>query len=90
MAYDRAVFTEHARLRMARREIAESAVQAVLLHPVSDRQERPGRRVLQGRIQWGSPPQPYLLRVFVASARNPPEVVTVYQTRNFSKVEAAP
>lgn len=90
MRYAEAVFTDHARVKMARREVTEEQVLGVLARPESDQLVRPGRRVLQGQMLWGSPPQPYLLRVFADVDRNPPEIVTVYLTSKFANYGASP
>ena len=88
MQYDDAVYTEHAQIKMARRDITSDQVRSVLLGPDSDHLVRPGRRVIQGRIPWGNPPRMYLLRVFLDVDRRPAEIVTVYLTGKFAKYEA--
>jgi len=76
--------TDHARYEMSRRQISEAAVAHILSAPEQIEMVRPGRAVLQSRIEFGEPPQAGLLRVFVDVDRHPPEVVTAYRT---SKVE---
>jgi hypothetical protein len=83
----RAVYrlTDHAKDEMARRQITEPDVAAVLAAPEQVEQMRAGREVWQSRIQAGDPPKAYLLRVFVDVDREPPEVVTVYRTSKVTK-----
>jgi len=88
--YDDAVYTDHAREKMARRELTTDQVMGVLQAPDAEFPVRPGRRVLQRRIRWGNPPQDYLLRVFVDVDRIPPEIVTVYLASKIAKYEANP
>jgi hypothetical protein len=90
MKYDQVVFSDHARIRMGRRDISEALVREALGRPESDRLVREGRRVLQAGALWGEPPRMYLIRVFVDVDRNPPEIVTAYLTRKFGKYEVSP
>ena len=78
------VVTDHARLEMRRRDIAEAEIAAVLATPEQRHEVRPGRCVYQSRVAAGDTTRVYLLRVFVDTDREPPEVVTAYRT---SKVE---
>jgi hypothetical protein len=77
--------TAHAREEMARRQISEADVAQVLATPEQSEIVRAGREVYQSRIEVGEPSQSYLLRVFVDTGREPPEVVTVYRTSKISK-----
>jgi hypothetical protein len=88
MAYDNAVFTDHAQGMLIRRRISAEQVRHVLRFPDADFLMRPGRRLVQGRILWGDPPAPYLLRVVMDADRDPIEVVTAYLTSKFAKYEA--
>ena len=76
--------TDHARFEMGRRQISETEVADVLKAPEQTETVRVGREVYQSRLQRGAPLRSYLLRVFVDSAGDVPEVVTAYLT---SKVE---
>lgn len=44
---------------------------------------RPGREVLQSRVQFGN--RQYLVRVFVDIGEWPPQVVTAYRTSRIAK-----
>jgi hypothetical protein len=77
--------TDHARLEMERRQIAEAAIAHVLAVPEQIEITRPGRAVYQSRIESGEPAQTYLLRVFVDIDRRPAEVVTAYRTSKVGK-----
>lgn len=74
-----AVIKEHARLQMAKRQIAEADVRAVLSRPEAILPVRPGRVVAQSAIDG------YLIRVFVDIDREPPDVVTAYRTSKIEK-----
>lgn len=78
------VFTDHALLEMARREISEEDVKDVLANPEQTEMVREGRAVYQAKRAMNMPPRIYLLRIFVDIDIVPPYVVTVYRT---SKVE---
>ena len=75
--------TSHAAFEMQRRGIDKAALQRVLDAPEQRETVRPGRDVLQSRIDCGG--KPYLVRVFVDVDRRPPEVVTVYRTSKIEK-----
>ena len=75
--------TSHAFLEMARRGIGETIVRRVLTTPEQRRPVRPGRDVLQSRIEFST--EVYLVRVFVDVDRKPAEVATVYRTSNLMK-----
>ena len=77
--------TDHARDEMARRQITEAEVSAVLSAPEQIDEVGEGRAVYQSRAETGEPPKTYLLRVFVDIDREPPEVVTAYRTSRLDK-----
>jgi hypothetical protein len=77
--------TDHAREEMARRQINETDVSRVLSAPEQSELVRAGRQVCQSRLEMGQPAKTYLLRVFVDTDREPPEVVTVYRTSKIGK-----
>ncbi len=79
------VFTDHALNEMARREIIQEDVRAVLSNPEQMEIVREGRAVYQARRVRGQPPKTYILRVFVDIDRKPPYVVTVYRTSKIEK-----
>lgn len=79
------IITPHARFEIARRGLTEEVVRSVLASPEQREEIRPGRVVLQSRVEMGMPPKAYLLRVFVDEDRDPPEVVTAYRTSKISK-----
>jgi hypothetical protein len=78
-------FTEHALIEMARRQISEEDVKAVLADPEQTEIVRAGRAVYQSRLEMGQPPNIYLLRVFRDIDPKPPYVVTVYRTSKIEK-----
>jgi hypothetical protein len=82
--------SEHARIAIARRSIAEEQLRAVLRSPekIADG-NRPGRQVAQGTVTLGDPPLRVLLRVVVDLTSDPPEVVTAYATTQFKRYGAA-
>ena len=81
--------TDHARLAMARRDIAEAQVRGVLRSPQAVLPgNRPGRQVAQGPVKLGDRRRPVLLRVVVDMDRSPPEVVTAYATTHFARYGA--
>jgi Domain of unknown function (DUF4258) len=89
--FSAARISEHARIAMARREITEAQVREVLRTPPAVVPgNRPGRSVVQSPVTLGEPPQRVLLRVVVDLGQNPPEVVTVYATTQFSRYGAKP
>jgi len=77
--------TDHARIEMARRQISEADVDAVLSAPEQVEYVREGRLVCQSRVEAGKSAQTYLLRVFLDVDRDVPEVVTVYRTSKIEK-----
>ena len=79
------VFTDHALIEMARRQISEEDVKRVLAKPEQTEMVREGRAVYQSRLEMGKPPKTYLIRVFVDINPRPPYVVTVYRTSKIEK-----
>ena len=79
------VFTDHALIEMARRQISEEDVKTVLAKPEQTEIVREGRAVYQSRLEMGEPPKIYLVRVFVDIDPRPPYVVTVYRTSKIEK-----
>lgn len=75
--------TSHAAFEMQRRGVAESVVRGVLAAPEQRYPVRPGRDVLQSRVEVQG--KTYLVRVFVDIDRSPAEVVTVYVTSRVAK-----
>ena len=79
------MMTEHALFEMKRRGLSKELVQSVLSAPEQQLEARPGRLVLQSRVKIGEQGKTYLVRVFVDTDREPPEVVTAYRTNKVSK-----
>lgn len=77
------VFTPHALTEMRRRNIDKSLVAEVIANPEQRIGIRPGRDVLQSRIDFGG--MVYLVRVFIDVDRSPAEVVTAYRTSKVAK-----
>ncbi|MDD5749105.1 MAG: DUF4258 domain-containing protein [Actinomycetota bacterium] len=77
------VVTPHATLEMRRRNIDEAVVAHILADPEQRIPVRPGREVLQSRIDFAG--RIYLVRVFVDVDRSPAEVVTVYRAGRIEK-----
>ena len=73
----------HATLEMERRGLDEAVVRRVLIAPEQRESVRPGRDVLQSRIELDK--KAYLIRVFVDVDRQPAEVVTAYRTSRIDK-----
>ena len=78
-------YTDHALSEMARRGISEDQISAVLARPEQSEPIRKGRTVYQSKLNFGEPPKEYILRVFVDTDRNPPQVVTAYRTSKIEK-----
>ena len=78
-------FTDHALIEMARRQISQEDVAAVLANPDQTEMVREGRAVYQSRLEMGEPPKTFLLRVFVDIDPRPPYVITVYRTSKIEK-----
>ena len=81
----RHVLTDRARMEMRRRGISESDVAAVLVSPDQSEEVSPGRCVYQSRVTFENSSTVYLLRVFVDTKGDPPEVVTAYRTSKIEK-----
>jgi uncharacterized protein DUF4258 len=79
------VFSDHALIEMARREISQEEVRNVLANPEQTERVREGRAVYQAKCDTVEPPKTYILRVFVDIDRKPPYVVTVYRTSKIEK-----
>ncbi len=79
------VFTDHALIEMARRQITQEDVKNVLANPEQTEIVREGRAVYQAKREIGVPPGNYLLRVFVDIDCKPPSIVTVYRTSKIEK-----
>ena len=77
--------TDHAQLEIELRRISETVITRVLSAPEQIEMIRPGRVVYQSRVEFGDPPQPYLVRIFVDIDRQLPEVVTAYRTSKIDK-----
>ena len=75
--------TPHAAFEMHHRGIDETTVRQVLNHPEQREMVRPGREVLQSRLELEG--RNYLVRVFVDIDRVPLEVVTAYRTSKIEK-----
>ena len=77
------VITDHGVTELKRRGLSEETIDGVLKNPAQRSEVRPGRVVLQSRVQeFGVE---YLVRVFVDIDRTPAEVVTAYRTSKVSK-----
>ena len=79
------VITEHAAFEMQRRGLTQEIIESVMDSPDQVIEVRPGRIILQSRIERGDPPKLYLIRAFVDVDRQPAEVVTAYQTSRVAK-----
>lgn len=77
------VFTPHAVFEIGRRGLAEELVRRVLHAPEQRTTVRPGRDVLQSRIDIEN--RLYLVRVIVDTDRSPAEIVTAYRTSKIDK-----
>jgi hypothetical protein len=77
------VLTQHATVVLQRRGLDEAIVRQVLAAPEERKAVRPGRDVLQSRIEIAD--KRYLVRVFVDVDRSPAEVVTAYRTSKIDK-----
>jgi len=77
-------FTGHALDQMRERQITMEQARSILAQPEAVLPVRAGRVVAQGMIG------EHLLRVFVDVDRNPPEVVTAYQTSQIDKYRSQP
>lgn len=75
--------SDHAAFEIGRRGLKREAIDQVLKSPEQRFDVRPGRVVLQSRIQESG--REFLIRVFVDVDRRPAEVVTVYRTTKVAK-----
>jgi hypothetical protein len=80
MPIDEYVLTPHAEKEMSRRGLGEDLIRAVLGAPEQWETVREGRVVLQRWLLIGEPARMYLVWAFVDIDRQPPMVVTAYQT----------
>ena len=80
-----AVLTPHAAYEITRRGLDEKTIRAVAENPEQSEQLRKGRWVFQSRLEMGSPPKTYLVRVIVDTDHSPPEIVTAYRTTKITK-----
>ena len=79
------LLTPHAAYELKRRGLMEETVKGVVENPEQSEQLRKGRWVFQSRLEMGSPPKTYLIRVIVDMDRDPPEIVTAYRTTKITK-----
>jgi uncharacterized protein DUF4258 len=77
------IFTDHAATEINRRGLTVKTIDEILKSPEQRLDVRPGRVVLQSRIEESG--LEYLVRVFVDIDRNPAEVVTAYRTSKVLK-----
>lgn len=77
------VLTPHAEVELRRRGLEPSLIGEVLAAPERRNPFRPGRDVLESRLELGG--KRYLVRVFVDVDRSPAEVVTAYRTSKIAK-----
>lgn len=75
--------SDHALYEIGRRGISTATIDQVLKNPGQRFDVRPGRVVLQSRIQEAS--GEFLIRVFADIDRKPAEVVTAYRTSKIAK-----
>ena len=74
----------HAREEMARRNIPEAFVAAVLAAPEEVLPAQHGKRIYQALLRTDDG-RDFLVRVIVAEDTDPPTVVTVYRTGRLAK-----
>ena len=74
---------DHAAFEIGRRGLKRETIDQVLKNPEQRFDVRPGRVVLQSRIQESG--RELLIRVFVDVDRRPAEVVTAYRTTKIAK-----
>ena len=78
------LMTPHAAGQMRRRGLTEEAVARVLRQPEQRLEVRPGRDVLQSRVEFGDTGS-YLVRVVVDVQTTPATVITAYRTSKIEK-----
>jgi len=79
-----AVLTNHARLEMVRRGIAEDLVMAILERPEQEVAEREGLVAYQSRLATEDG-RVMLVRVIAEDRSTPRKVITVYRTSKIDK-----
>ncbi|HEX2164282.1 MAG TPA: hypothetical protein VHM02_10065 [Thermoanaerobaculia bacterium] len=77
------VLTAHAETELRRRGLGVAVLATILESPERRRPFRPGRDVLESRLEVDG--KTYLIRVFVDVDRSPAEVVTAYRTSKLAK-----
>jgi hypothetical protein len=77
------ILTPHAEEELRRRGLEPAVIGEVLAAPERRSVFRPGREVLESRLEFEG--KRYLLRVFVDVDRSPAEVVTAYRTSKIAK-----
>ena len=77
------VLTDHATLEMMRRGLSASVIRQILDRPEQRIPVRPGRDILQSKLDMEG--KTYLVRVIVDVDRTPAEVVTAYRTSKIEK-----
>ena len=75
---------------MRTRGVTEDLVARAIFAPERVENRRPGRIVVQTRVELGLPPRPYIVRVILDVSRRPPEVVTAYLTSKLAKYGSGP
>lgn len=80
---DEYLFSRHAVVEMARRGLDEATVRQVLAAPGQRETVRPGRDVVQSRLELEG--KTVLVRVFVDVDQDPAVVVTAYRTSKIEK-----
>jgi hypothetical protein len=84
------VFTDHAWIEMAQRQISDEDVRTVLEKPEQMEMVREGRAVYQSRLEMGEPPKTYLLRVFVDIDPRPPYLSLFIEQARSRNIEDKP
>jgi hypothetical protein len=79
------ILTAHARWELSRRGLSETTIHAIRSAPEQRSEVRPGRVVLQSKIEVDHPKKTVLVRIFVDVDRHPAEVVTAYRTSKIVK-----
>ena len=87
-SYSDALITDHADEQMRRRGIDIDVVRSILINPEQVIEVRPGRVVLQSRVNIANLSQ--LVRVFIDVNQSPMRVVTVYRTSKIDKYWSRP
>ena len=79
----RFLITPHALSQLRSRGLDEMLIASVILSPEQRLALRPGRQVLQSRLEIDA--KRYLVRVIVDVDREPAEIVTAYRTSKIAK-----